>query len=85
MSEDPEGRPPAGEAEPVSVDVGEPTRATRGEGGEERRPDLDERESRISTERKPMGPPLQDPEAPPESDFERRERGPAERPVDPDD
>jgi hypothetical protein len=45
-----------GEPEHEPAEVAEGARAER----EEERPDLDERESRISTERKPMGPPLEE-------------------------
>jgi hypothetical protein len=83
MNEDPEVRPPTGQDESASVELGEPTSEPEGEEREERRPDLDERDRRISTRRKPMGPPLQEPEEAREDEFEREEREPAERPVDP--
>jgi hypothetical protein len=59
MTEEPEGPAPQGESGVESAELGEPERA----GGEEsagERPDLDEREQRIRTERKPAGPPLED-------------------------
>jgi hypothetical protein len=82
MSDQAEERPADGSEEPESVDLGEPTRrseeAERARA-EQERPDLDERHERIATRRKPMGPPLQEPE---ERDEERRER--TEDPVDPE-
>ncbi len=56
---------PHGSEEAQTVDLGEPEHedaeadeVARAERAEER-PNLDEREARISTERKPMGPPLE--------------------------
>jgi hypothetical protein len=49
-------------------------------------PNLDEREERISTRRKPPGPPLKEPDDADQAqadDSEREERGATERPVDP--
>jgi hypothetical protein len=82
MSDQPEERRADGSEEPTSVDLGEPTRQTEEAEramAEQERPDLDERHEQIATRRKPMGPPLQEPE---ERDEERpRER--TEDPVDP--
>jgi hypothetical protein len=79
MSDETEGRAPAGEAEGQSAEVGEPERG----GGEEtpgRQPDFDARQERIRTERKPAGPPLE------EAGDEEAVRGEDEEPpeVDPE-
>jgi hypothetical protein len=87
MIDNPEGRPPAGRGEANSVEHGEPAheREARDEAlRQEPRPNLDEREDRISTRRKPMGPPLPEPEEPREDALERRDEQPSEPPVDPD-
>jgi hypothetical protein len=65
MTDEPQGRPPDGGEEAATVEVGEPARDARDtqrRAREEERPDLDERERRIRTQRKPMGPPLEEPE-----------------------
>jgi hypothetical protein len=83
MSDQPEERRADGSEEPESVELGEPTRQadeTDRAMAEQERPDLDERHEQIATRRKPMGPPLPEPE-------ERDEERPDERtegPVDPE-
>jgi hypothetical protein len=60
MNEETEGPEPQGQSEVQDAEVGEPER-----GGEEsvgERPDLDARQERIRTERKPAGPPLREEE-----------------------
>jgi hypothetical protein len=83
MSDQPEERRADGSEEPESVELGEPTRqadeADRAMA-EQERPDLDERHEQIATRRKPMGPPLPEPE---ERDEERRDER-TEGPVDPE-
>jgi hypothetical protein len=82
MIEEPER--PDGSEESESVEVGEPDSGEERRGlQEDERPNLDEREERISTRRKPMGPPLEKPEETREADREDREEGPAPGPVDP--
>lgn len=85
MSEEPE-RPSAGHDEAKSLDLGEPEREGNGEEHAEARPNLDERHDRIRTQRKPMGPPLAEPEEPEalQEDFDADGRVAEERPVDPD-
>jgi hypothetical protein len=82
MIEEPEL--PDGREESESVEAGEPEsgRETRERRADER-PNLDEREQRISTRRKPMGPPLEKPEETREDDREDRDQGAAPGPVDP--
>jgi hypothetical protein len=69
-----------GRQDAESIEVGEPTRESDAERAarEEERPDLDEREERISEQRKPMGPPLPDTEQ-----QEEARRAPTEGPTDP--
>jgi|GEM_PF-4334138 len=58
-----QGREPDGDEQAKTSEVGEPRRGLEHDEKralEEERPDLDERQSRISTRRKPMGPPLDD-------------------------
>jgi hypothetical protein len=84
MMNETEGRPSEGQDQPESIELGGPTRiGETAERAEEPRPDLDERHRRISERRKAMGPPLAEPEAPREEDFERSDRGPEEPPADP--
>ena len=66
MTESPEPRTPDGDEQAEAVEVGEPdrldpdrTRAAR-EDEEEARPDLDARERRVRTTRRPPGPPLRE-------------------------
>jgi hypothetical protein len=83
MSDQAEERPADGSEEPESVELGEPTRATEEAARamrEQERPDLDERHEGIGTRRKPMGPPLEEPDE--REEDRRRER--TEDPVDPD-
>jgi hypothetical protein len=82
MSDQPSGRAADGREEGNSVDAGEPAREPNGEREalDEERPDLDERERRIRTERKPMGPPLPEPE---DRGDEREVEVPPEPPTDP--
>lgn len=83
MSEEPE-RSPAGQAESESVDLDEPQREERRAERGGPRPNLDERHERIQTTRKPMGPPLGEPDED-EALDDTLERGrEAEQPVDPD-
>ena len=82
MIEEPESPPPRGQDEAQSLELGDPETPSEGRR-EEARPNLDERERRISTRRKPMGPPLEKPEEAREEDIGRRNQGPTERPVDP--
>jgi hypothetical protein len=66
MTQESEGPAPLGQSEAESANVGEPERG----GGEEsaaEKPDLDQREERIRTERKPAGPPLAEDEEDEES------------------
>jgi hypothetical protein len=84
MSQPPEERTPDGREEAQTIELGEPRRADT-EGPDESleelpRPNLDRRQDRISTERKPAGPPL---EAGPESLDEGRARENTEPPTDP--
>lgn len=84
MTNESQGRAPDGGEDATTVELGEPTRetaATRRRAREEERPDLDERERRIRTERKPMGPPLEAPTE--ERDDPRPREGPSEPPTDP--
>ncbi len=84
MSDQPQGRTPDGGEESAAGQVGEPARdsdAVERRVREEERPDLDERERRIRTQRKPMGPPLE------EAEERAGARGPEESrepPTDPD-
>lgn len=80
MSENAERRPAE---EAASVDVGEPERATVEEERAEPRPDLDERDLRIPPERKPMGPPLEEPEEALEDLELEQADGEQVEPVDP--
>jgi hypothetical protein len=81
MSDQPSGRAADGREESNTVDAGEPAREpSEREAQAEERPDLDERERRIRTERKPMGPPLPEPE---ERGDERDVEVPPEPPTDP--
>lgn len=82
MSDQSQERTPDGREESETVQVGEPAResdAVERRAREEQRPDLDERESRIRTQRKPMGPPLQ------EAEERAERRGPEESPEPPTD
>jgi len=56
MTHEPQGPSPLGQSDVESAAAGEPERE-RGESAAEK-PNLDEREERIRTERKPPGPPL---------------------------
>ncbi len=82
MSDQSQERTPDGGEESATVQVGEPVResdAVERRAREEERPDLDERERRIRTQRKAMGPPLEEAE-------ERAEpQGPEESPEPPTD
>lgn len=81
----PPEREPDGNQEAKTSSVGEPTRELEhGEqrAREEERPDLDERQSKISTRRKPMGPPLEDLE---DADDIAREAAPEASPEPPTD
>ena len=83
MSQSPEARTPDGGEEAVSVEVGEPVRIEdplRGSQEDQPRPNLDQREERISTTRKPMGPPIEE-DTP--SLEESRPRENPEGPTDP--
>jgi hypothetical protein len=84
MNEGAEGRAPEGRSEAEAAELGEPERGDQRDLGapeeEEARPDLDERERRIRLQRRPMGPPLEEPTEREES--LRRER--TEGPTDPD-
>ena len=69
-----------GRQDTESIELGEPTREpdTERAAREHERPDLDEREDRISEQRKPMGPPL------PDTDQQDDAlRAPTEGPTDP--
>lgn len=62
MSQSREERVPDGSQETESVELGDPARIdqeTRESLEDQPRPNLDRREERISTTRKPMGPPLE--------------------------
>lgn len=80
MSDESQERTPNGGEESAAAEVGEPVRdAAERRAREEERPDFDERQRQIRTQRKPMGPPLEEPE-------ERAEiRGPEESPEPPTD
>jgi len=82
MSDQSQGQTPDGGEEAARVEVGEPERdsdAAERRAREAERPDFDERQRRIRTQRKPMGPPLEEPE-------DRAERrGPEESPEPPTD
>lgn len=84
MSQSSEERAPDGGQETESVELGDPARieveTTRGSSQEQPRPNLDQREERISTTRKPMGPPL---EAGTASLDDTRGLGSTEGPTDP--
>jgi hypothetical protein len=56
MTENIEARTPDGEGEAVRVSAGEPSRVQPGAPQADQRPDLDAREERIGTSRKPLGP-----------------------------
>jgi hypothetical protein len=79
-------QPEAGrrEEDVVEVQIGEPTSIGPEEesASVEDIPDLDERERRIAEERKPMGPPLEQPE--PGVEEESAEVGPEVGPTDPE-
>lgn len=86
MAGGPQEREPDGSQEAKTSRAGEPARRLeQGERSarEEERPDLDERQSRISTRRKPMGPPLEDMEE--EADDLAREAAPEASPEPPTD
>jgi hypothetical protein len=59
-------QPPAGREDAEFVELGEPQRESEEGGARERRaeerPNLDERFDRTSTQRKPAGPPLAEPD-----------------------
>jgi|SRR5215217_932276 len=77
MSDQSQERTPDGGEESARVQVGEPVRdsdANERRAREEERPDLDERQRRIRTQRKSAGPPIE--EAEEEERAERR--GPEE-------
>jgi hypothetical protein len=80
---EPESAPPGGRDEVASASLGEAQRVSARERGGGERPDLDERERRIATRRKPMGPPLEEPVEPREDT--RDVPGADEPPVDPAD
>jgi hypothetical protein len=80
MSDQTQGRTPDGGDESAAVRVGEAVRESDSDerrAREEERPYLDERERRIRTQRKPMGPPLED------ADELAERRGPEESPEPP--
>lgn len=82
----PQERPPHGSQEATASEVGEPGRESGDErqAREEQRPDLDERQRRISTQRKPMGPPLEDLDVEPgDTAQETAPEVPPEEPTDP--
>ncbi len=82
MSDQSQERTPDGGEESTAAQVGEPVRdsdAVERRAREEERPDLDERERRIRTQRKPMGPPLE------EAEERGERRGPVESPEPPTD
>jgi len=85
MSESPEARIPDGVQEAQSVELGDPARVddepTRGSLDE--RPDLDRREERISSTRKPMGPPLEPGAASPDATRGSGSTESTEGPTDP--
>jgi hypothetical protein len=84
MIEERESEVPDGREESESAEVGQPDSGReRRELREDERPNLDDREQRISTRRKPMGPPLEKPEETREEDREDRDEGAAPGPVDP--
>ena len=84
MIEKPESDLPDGREESEPVEVGEPDSGQEArERRADERPNLDEREQKISTRRKPMGPPLEKPEETPEEDREDPDQGAAPGPVDP--
>ena len=85
MSEEHE-RPPAGEEQSESVELGEPERESPLAERDEAPPNLDERQERIRTRRKPAGPPHVEPdEAPaPEEELEQGGGETEQQPVDPD-
>jgi hypothetical protein len=78
-------RPQAGEEEAETVELGTPQREVEREEHEDVRPDLDERHERIRTTRKPMGPPLTEPDEAEAMDdtFAEDARETDEPPVDP--
>ncbi|MGN6254485.1 MAG: hypothetical protein ACTHO8_05830 [Solirubrobacterales bacterium] len=77
---------PHGKDEANAVELGEPEHEpAETEGGEraeraQQRPDLDERERRISTERKPMGPPFEEREGEAASGAEEEPPAPSDEP-----
>ena len=84
MSDQSQGRAPDGSEESAAARVGEPERdsdSAERRAREEERPDLDERERRLRTERKPMGPPLEEPE---EREERRGQVESTEAPTDPE-
>src|SRR5688500_10732043 len=83
VSQNPQDRPSDGQGAPRTADVGEPARAPEGDQRDEARPDLDDRERRISTRRKAMGPPLREREESREHEAERPKQEIEEPPVDP--
>jgi hypothetical protein len=88
MTDVPGAREPSGRDEAETQDAGEPQRETDRpqSAAEDERPDLDERERRLSTRRKAPGPPLEKEDATREEDETRAEgpeERPDERPVDP--
>ncbi len=76
---------PAGTEEAQTVDAGQPLRARPGGEAEGGLPNLDLREGRIPVERKPMGPPLGEPDRPQDDQAESADRAEetAVDPVDP--
>jgi len=83
MSNPPEVPPASGRDEARSANLGEPERdVERGDRLPKARPNLDERERGISERRRPMGPPLREPDASPPA-AERLDRAADEPPVDP--
>jgi hypothetical protein len=87
MNGESQERPPDGSEEAEAVEAGEPTHETeeaaRARAQAEEKPDIDERESRISTRRKPMGPPLEEPVERAEAEAEPAEMHPPEEPSEP--
>lgn len=90
MNEEAREPAPDGDEKAEKAELGEPEHEAADveqgalEERREERPDLDERERRISPERKPMGPPLDEPDegAGPPVEEEARE-APEESPTDP--
>lgn len=86
MSEQPGTRPPDGQDEPRTVELGEPEQQAEGARSDrsDERPDLDARQRRMSEQRKPMGPPQEEePEGSDESTGRRDDQQSDNPPTDP--